>query len=96
MRVLAAKPSVAHELASVLDESQGHDSHYDRRGYEVTWALGNLVTLKEPRDYDPALKQWSLETLPFLPERFGLKPLDEKGPTSSWRLCGICSAPLTS
>jgi DNA topoisomerase-3 len=38
-----------------------------------------LVTLKEPQDYDPALKQWSLETLPFVPERFGLKPLDAKG-----------------
>jgi DNA topoisomerase III len=39
----------------------------------------SLVTLKEPQDYDPALKQWSLETLPFVPERFGLKPLDAKG-----------------
>jgi DNA topoisomerase-3 len=39
----------------------------------------SLVTLKEPQDYDPALKQWSLETLPFVPERFGLKALAEKG-----------------
>src|SRR4051794_12214473 len=53
--------------------------HYEGRGYQVTWALGHLVTLKEPQDYDPALKHWSLETLPFVPEQFGLKPLDEKG-----------------
>ena len=45
----------------------------------MTWALGHLVTLKEPQDYDPALKKWSLETLPFVPERFGIKPIDEAG-----------------
>ena len=54
-----------------------------------------LVTLKEPQDYDPALKQWSLETLPFVLERFGLKPLAEKGPASSWR-SPACSAPPMS
>ena len=42
------------------------------RGYQVTWALGHLATLKEPEDYDPALKRWSLETLPIIPERFEL------------------------
>ncbi len=45
----------------------------------MTWALGHLATLKEPQDYDPALKRWSLEALPIVPERFGLKPLDERG-----------------
>src|ERR1043166_7311673 len=77
--VLAEKPSVARELASFLGAAQRHDGYYEGRGYQVTWALGHLVTLKEPQDYDPALKRWSLETLPFVPERFGLKPLDEKG-----------------
>ncbi len=41
--------------------------------------MGHQVALKEPQDYDPALKQWSLETLPFVPERFGLKPVANKG-----------------
>jgi len=77
--VLAEKPSVARELASFLVATQRHDGYYEGRGYQVTWALGHLVTLKEPQDYEPALKQWSLETLPFVPERFGLKPLDKKG-----------------
>src|SRR4051812_18253423 len=77
--VLAEKPSVARELASFLDATQRNDGYYEGRGYQVTWALGHLVTLKEPQDYDPALKHWSLEALPFVPERFGLKPLTGKG-----------------
>jgi DNA topoisomerase-3 len=75
--VLAEKPSVARELASFLGATARHDGYYEGRGYQVTWALGHLVTLKEPHDYDPALKKWSLSTLPFVPERFSLKPIDE-------------------
>ncbi len=77
--VLAEKPSVARELASFLGASSRHEGYFEGRGYQVTWALGHLVTLKEPQDYDPALKRWSLDTLPFVPEHFGLKPLNEKG-----------------
>ena len=44
----------------------------------MTWAFGHLVTLKEPDEYDPALKRWSLEPLPFIPERFELKLVPEK------------------
>jgi len=77
--VLAEKPSVARELASFLGATARHEGYFEGRGYQVTWALGHLVTLKEPQDYDPALKRWSLESLPFVPETFGLKPLDEKG-----------------
>ena len=77
--VLAEKPSVARELASFLGAGSRHEGYFEGRGYQVTWALGHLVTLKEPRDYDPALKRWSLDTLPFVPGRFGLKPLDERG-----------------
>src|SRR6516162_4557947 len=75
--ILAEKPSVARELASFLGATARHDGYYEGRGYQVTWALGHLVTLKEPHDYDPALKKWSLSTLPFVPERFSLKPIDE-------------------
>ena len=78
--VLAEKPSVARELASFLGAGSRHEGYFEGRGYQVTWALGHLVTLKEPRDYDPALKRWSLDTLPIVPAHFGLKPLDEKGP----------------
>ena len=75
--VLAEKPSVARELASFLGASARHEGYFEGKGYQVTWALGHLATLMEPHDYDPALKKWSLATLPFVPERFGLKPIDE-------------------
>ncbi len=77
--VLAEKPSVARELASFLGASARREGYLEGNGYQVTWALGHLATLKEPQDYDPALKRWSLETLPFVPERFGIKPIEEGG-----------------
>src|SRR6516225_5106028 len=77
--VLAEKPSVARELASFLGASARREGYFEGRGYQVTWALGHLATLKEPHDYDPALKKWSLDALPIVPERFGLKPRDERG-----------------
>ena len=77
--VLAEKPSVARELAAFLGAGSRRDGYFEGKGYQVTWALGHLVTLKEPQDYDPSLKKWSLATLPFIPDRFELKLLDEKG-----------------
>src|SRR5690348_1847390 len=75
--VIAEKPSVARELAAFLGAGARQDGYFEGRGYQVTWALGHLVTLKEPQDYDPALKRWSLAALPFVPDRFGLKLIDE-------------------
>ncbi len=77
--VLAEKPSVARELAAFLGADSRRDGYFEGHGYQVTWALGHLVTLQEPQDYDPALRHWSLATLPFVPEHFALKPLDLKG-----------------
>jgi hypothetical protein len=45
----------------------------------VSWSLGHLATLKKPEDYDPALKRWSLHTLPIVPAQFGLKFIEERG-----------------
>lgn len=75
--VVAEKPSVAREIAAVVGATARQDGYLEGAGHQVTWALGHLVTLKEPQDYDPALKRWSLATLPFVPERFGLKLIDE-------------------
>ena len=77
--VLAEKPSVARELASFLGAGERRDGYFEGRGYQVTWALGHLATLKEPQDYDPALKTWSLATLPIIPERFELKAVGDRG-----------------
>src|SRR3954470_10509581 len=77
--VLAEKPSVARELAAFLGATSRREGYFEGNGYQVTWALGHLGTLKEPEDYDPALKRWSLATLPFVPDRFELKLRDDKG-----------------
>src|SRR6187401_3516135 len=77
--VLAEKPSVARELASFLGATTRREGYFEGRGYQVTWALGHLATLKDPDEYDPALKKWSLATLPFAPARFELKPRGDSG-----------------
>jgi len=76
--VLAEKPSVARDLASFLQATSRRDGYFEGSGYQVTWALGHLVELKEPADYDPALKKWSLHTLPFVPKEFELKLRGDK------------------
>ena len=71
--VLTEKPSVAREIAAFVGARTRHDGYLEGSGYQITWAYGHLVELKEPHDYNPALKQWSLESLPFIPARFELK-----------------------
>ncbi len=77
--VVAEKPSVARDLAKVLGANQRHEGYLEGNGWQVTWAFGHLATLKTPDEYDPALKRWSLERLPFVPERFELKPTGNRG-----------------
>jgi DNA topoisomerase-3 len=76
--VLAEKPSVAKDIARYLRATQRRDGYFEGGGYQVTWAYGHLVCLKEPEDYDPNLKKWRLETLPFVPNRFELKLTGDK------------------
>ena len=71
--ILTEKPSVAREIAAFVGARTRHDGYLEGNGYQVTWAYGHLVELKEPHDYDPTLKRWSLESLPFIPTRFELK-----------------------
>ncbi|MCA0755527.1 DNA topoisomerase III [Paenibacillus sp. N4] len=75
--VLAEKPSVAKEIARVLGCGQKHKSHMEGPKYVVTWALGHLVTLAEPEEYDPKYKTWNLEDLPLLPRKMNLKVMKE-------------------
>ena len=77
--VVAEKPSVARDLAVVLGAKQRKEGYYEGNDWRVTWALGHLATLKTPDEYDPALKRWSLDRLPFVPERFELKPSGDRG-----------------
>jgi DNA topoisomerase III len=73
------RSTFARELASFLHATARADGYFEGQGYQVTWALGHLATLKEPEDYDPALKRWSLEKLPIVPACFGLKLIEDKG-----------------
>ncbi len=71
--VLAEKPSVAREIARVLKCPNKGKGFLEGDRYVVTWALGHLVTLAEPDDYDQSLKEWRMEDLPMLPGKMKLK-----------------------
>ncbi|WP_068614382.1 DNA topoisomerase III [Paenibacillus tuaregi] len=75
--VLAEKPSVAREIARVMGSREKHKSHFEGPKYIVTWALGHLVGLAEPEDYDHKFQTWNLEDLPILPGKMKLKVLRE-------------------
>jgi DNA topoisomerase III len=79
--VVAEKPSVARDLASTLPGSfkQAKDkTHLEGDDYIVTWAVGHLVGLAPPDEYDPKLKKWRFADLPILPDHFKLIPNDER------------------
>ncbi|RSD26721.1 DNA topoisomerase III [Mesobacillus subterraneus] len=75
--VLAEKPSVARELARVLGCNKTHKSYFEGNQYIVTWALGHLIELKMPENYDPKYKVWRLEELPIIPDKMGLKVIKQ-------------------
>lgn len=77
--VIAEKPSVARDIAEVLNIKTKKNGYIEGRGCAITWAFGHLVTLQEPGEYDPALKRWSLETLPFVPDQFKLTLIKNRG-----------------
>lgn len=84
--IIAEKPSVARDIAAVLDIKNKKKGYIEGRGCAVTWAFGHLVTLQEPGEYDPALKQWSLNTLPFVPEKFKLTLIKNRGVDEQFRI----------
>jgi DNA topoisomerase-3 len=77
--VIAEKPSVGQDIARVLNCRQKGDGCLEGNGYIVTWAIGHLVALKEPEEYDPVHKRWALKTLPIVPEEMELKVLPKTG-----------------
>lgn len=76
---IAEKPSVAKEIAEILGAKQRKDGYYEGNGYQVTWSFGHLCELKEPHEYDSAYREWNLNMLPILPERFGIKIKKDRG-----------------
>lgn len=76
---IAEKPSVAKDIARILGATAQRDGYYEGNGYQVTWTFGHLCELKNPEDYTPMWKTWSLGALPMVPERFGIRLKNDKG-----------------
>ena len=76
---IAEKPSVAKDIARIIGATQAHQGYMEGNGYQVTWTFGHLCTLKEPNDYTDLWKHWSLSALPMIPQRFGIKLIDDDG-----------------
>ncbi|WP_337389274.1 DNA topoisomerase 3 [Prevotella sp.] len=76
---IAEKPSVAKDIAKIIGANSSHDGYMEGNGYQVTWTFGHLCTLKEPDDYTPLWKRWSLASLPMIPPRFSIKLIEDQG-----------------
>ncbi|MBA2765079.1 MAG: DNA topoisomerase 3 [Thermoleophilaceae bacterium] len=79
--VVAEKPSVGRDLAGALPDSfkaSKDKTHLEGEDFVITWAVGHLVGLAAPDEYDPKLKKWRFADLPILPEKFKLVPNDER------------------
>lgn len=76
---IAEKPSVAKEIARILQANARKDGYFEGNGYQVTWTFGHLCTLKNPDDYTDKWKWWNLNTLPMIPPRFGIKLINNEG-----------------
>ena len=76
---IAEKPSVARDIARIIGANASRQGYMEGNGYQVTWTFGHLCTLKEPHDYTPMWKSWSLSALPMIPQRFGIKLIEDEG-----------------
>jgi len=75
---IAEKPSVARDIANILGATRDCGGYLEGNGYQVTWTFGHLCELKEPAEYSPMWKTWSLAQLPMIPARFGIRLKDEQ------------------
>ena len=73
--IIAEKPSVARDIARVLKCTKKGDGFLYNDKYVISWAVGHLVTLYDPEDYDLGLKKWSADTLPIIPEEIKIKAI---------------------
>lgn len=76
---IAEKPSVAKDIARIIGANSARGGYMEGNGYQVTWTFGHLCELKEPDDYTPMWKRWSLSALPMIPQRFGIKLINDEG-----------------
>ena len=77
--VIAEKPSVGRDIARVLHCTQKGNGSLEGKDYVVTWALGHLVTLADPEEYDKKYIKWEMGTLPMMPEKTKLVVIKQTG-----------------
>lgn len=75
--IIAEKPSVARDIAKVLNCHTRKDGFIEGENHVITWAVGHLITLSEPEDYDDKFKKWDFKTLPILPDEISIKPYEK-------------------
>ncbi len=75
--IITEKPSVARDIAKVLKCNGRRDGYIEGDSYVITWAVGHLITLSEPEDYNKIYKKWDFKTLPILPETITTKPYEK-------------------
>ncbi|MFL5948984.1 MAG: toprim domain-containing protein, partial [Gaiellaceae bacterium] len=77
--IIAEKPSVARDLTDALPGNfENHESYYESEDTVITFAVGHLVELTDPEDYDERFKKWRMADLPIVPSRFKLVVRDER------------------
>src|SRR6266545_8289370 len=77
--VIAEKPSVGRDLAGALPgKFSKHEGYLESDEYVITWAVGHLVELAQPEEYDERWKKWRMADLPIVPDAFKLKPRDAR------------------
>ena len=80
------KPSVARDIAAIVGAGTRREGYYEGNGYRVTWTFGHLCTLKEPDEYTPLWKRWTMGQLPMIPPRFGIKLIEDDGIKRQFRV----------
>ena len=83
---ITEKPSVAKDIATILGATVRRDGYYENDTYRVTWTYGHLCTLKEPADYTPLWKRWSLAQLPMIPGKFSIKLIAQESIEKQFRV----------
>ena len=73
--IICEKPSVAQDYARILGVSGRKDGYIENGTWVITWCVGHLIALSYPEKYDPLMKKWSLDTLPFLPAEYKYEPI---------------------
>lgn len=75
---ITEKPSVGKDIAEIVGAGKRNEGYFEGNGYCVTWTFGHLCCLKDPADYTSSWKHWALSSLPMIPQRFGIKLIDNK------------------